>query len=214
MKTEYQSIRASISRRASRKTKNRRSCNGGRQPALMSRLGGASIRGDFQESANKKKKKKKKTRRKRRMMTTMTMEERRRGARMVARRRSRTGRVVQRRFGGLSWNRFDRGDFLGMRPTRSSGWGVGRFAGQPWRRPACPSSVASRNVQTLYLASRRPRTSAAPQPPVDSQLTPTVSSKSAKLFRLTSDSDVGSRLFAWTFVGNSSKKVEIGNLRE
>lgn len=51
---------------------------------------------------------------------------------------------------------------------------VGRGGGQPWRRPACPSSVASRTLRMLYLASRRPRASAAPQPPVDSQLIPTV----------------------------------------
>lgn len=55
-------------------------------------------------------------------------------------------------------------------------------AGQPWRRPACPSSVASRIAsRTLYLASRRPRASAAPQPSADSQLTPTVSSKDQRI---------------------------------
>lgn len=59
--------------------------------------------------------------------------------------------------------------------------GVGSIAGQPSRRLACPSSVASRIApQTLYLASRRPRASATPQPPVDSQLTLTVSNISAK----------------------------------
>lgn len=66
-------------------------------------------------------------------------------------------------------------------PACSSAWGVGSIAGQPSRRLACPSSVASRIAsRTLYLASRRPRASAAPQPPVDSQLTLTVSNKSAR----------------------------------
>lgn len=71
-----------------------------------------------------------------------------------------------------------RDDFLGPRPTRAPSSGVGRDVGQPWKRPACPSSVASRNVRTLYLASRRSRSSAAPQPPVNSQPTLTVSSRS------------------------------------
>lgn len=66
-------------------------------------------------------------------------------------------------------------------PACPSTWGVGSIAGQSSRRLACPSSVASRIApRTLYLASRRPRASAAPQPPADSQLTLTVSNKSAR----------------------------------
>ncbi|KAG7200966.1 hypothetical protein KM043_003326 [Ampulex compressa] len=62
------------------------------------------------------------------------------------------------------------------RERASLSFRVGRAAGQPWRRPACPSSVASRTMRTLYLASRRPRASAAPQPPANSQPTPTSNS--------------------------------------
>lgn len=66
-------------------------------------------------------------------------------------------------------------------PACPSARGVGSIAGQSSRRLACPSSVASRIApRTLYLASRRPRASAAPQPPADSQLTLTVSNKSAR----------------------------------
>lgn len=68
---------------------------------------------------------------------------------------------------------------------RISTWSVGRAVGQPWRRPACPSSVASRRtMRTLYLASRRLRASAALKPPADSQLTPTVSIFAEILFLL------------------------------
>lgn len=62
-------------------------------------------------------------------------------------------------------------------PARREAWAALRAS--PGRRLVCPSSVASDTApQMLYLASRRSQASAAPQPPVDSQLTPTVSSKS------------------------------------
>lgn len=77
----------------------------------MSRLGGAGVHGDFQERANKKKKKKtekmKMTKRKRKEKEKNDHdddEERSSDANGV-RRRSRTGRVVQRRSGEPSWNR-------------------------------------------------------------------------------------------------------------
>jgi len=146
----------------------------------MSRLGDAGRREDFQENANKRKMKTKEERGRRgrgERQWRRWWEAMRRGA-----------RTTSPPFSPKGVSRTEQRPGFLVRvppPAYPSAWGVGSIAGQPSRRLACPSSVASRIApRTLYLATRRPRASAAPQPPVDSQLTLTVSNRSARRFSL------------------------------